>query len=100
VKHTTWYEHSLHTRTQLAQVIKTGPDVSAVDTHASTQAQFANAVTNLGRDTEHPEQNLSFLPQSLRENSGTASLPRPSPQQLLSHPVQLIIQKAYQRCIL
>jgi len=28
-----WCEHSLHTRTQLAQVIKTGPDVNTVYTH-------------------------------------------------------------------
>jgi hypothetical protein len=74
-----WCEHSLHTH---------------------THAQFANAVTNLGRDTDYPEQNLSFFPQSRQENSGTASLPRTRPRQLLPHPVQFIIQTAYQRCIL
>jgi len=74
-------------------VIKTGPDVNTVYihahswhkwskqglmwtqfTHTRARTHFANAVTNLGGDTDYPEQNLSFFPQSLQENSGTAGL--------------------------
>jgi hypothetical protein len=40
VKHRTWYEHSLHIRTQLAQAIKTGYDVNTVYTHTRTRTHI------------------------------------------------------------